>query len=514
MTTAGPSSLRDYLQTLRRRKWLVLLIVLAIPAAAVALSLRQEPSYRATAQVLLNSQDLGAALSQGSDTNSSQDPGRYASTQARLARVTVVAQDAIAKAGIPIDPKSLLADSSVTASPDSDLLEFEVNNRRQQAAQRLANTYAAAFVRFRRFLDTRALKRAQDDVAARLRSLSDRGDRRSALYRSLATTEEQLSALQAVQTSHAIVVRTARSATQTQPKPVRNGLLAFVLALILAVGLAFVLQALDTRVGGAVEIADALGLPLLARIPKPHRRLLKNNQLAMLAEPHTAGAEAFRLLRTNLEVVNLDRRARTIMISSAVQEVGKSTTIANLAVAAARAGKRVILVDLDLRRGDVDKFFGALDRSGISEVALGGMDVDDALVPIEINADGTGDPTGSLHILPAGKLPPSAGELVTSARVGDILSELADRADLVLVDAPPFLQVGDAIALGARVDGLVVLTPLEVRRATITEMRRVLDQFRAHPLGVVVTGDASEQTSYGDYAPRRSGGREVHEPVG
>ena len=513
MSSTGPSGLREYFQTLRRRKWLVLFVVVAIPAVAVALSSRQSPSYRASSQVLLNSQDVSAALSQANNSNASQDPGRYATTQSRLATVTVVAQAAVDKAGLPVTAKQLLDNSSVTASPDSDLLEFDVDNGTAIGAQRLANSYAAAFVKFRRFLDTRALKRAHDDVAARLRTLAESGDKQSALYRSLAATEEQLSALQAVQTSHAIVVRTARSATQTQPKTVRNGVLALVLALILGVGLAFLVQALDTRMRDAVEIADALGLPLLARIPKPARRFGKRNEMVMLAEPGSADAEAFRLLRTSLELSNLDRSARSVMISSAVQEVGKSTTIANLAVATARAGKRVILIDLDLRRGDLDRLFGVEDEPGVSDVALGGLSIDDALQPIELEPDGGQQPLGDLYILPAGHLPPSAGELVASTRVGEILADLTERADVLFIDAPPFLQVGDAIALSARVDGLVVVAPLDVRRPVIEEMRRVLEQFRTYPLGVVVTGGRSD-ASYGGYEATRSSRREVHEPVG
>ena len=134
---------------------------------------------------------------------------------------------------------------------------------------------------------------------------------------------------------------------------------------MLGIGLAFLREALDTRVRSADEVGEKLGLPLLARVPEPPRKLRNSNRLVMQADPHGAQAEAFRTLRTNIEFVNLDVHARTIMITSAIQSEGKSTTAANLAIAFARMGKRVALVDLDLRRPFLDKFFDFGDRPGL-----------------------------------------------------------------------------------------------------------------------------------------------------
>ena len=103
------------------------------------------------------------------------------------------------------------------------------------------------------------------------------------------------------------------------------------------------------------EIGDALGVPLLAHVPGPPRRLRGKDRLVMLAEPEAPEAEAVRMLRTNLDFVNLERRAKRIMVTSAVDGEGKSTTAANLAVTLARGGRRVVLVDLDLRRPSLDR---------------------------------------------------------------------------------------------------------------------------------------------------------------
>ena len=225
-------------------------------------------------------------------------------------------------------------------------------------------------------------------MLSRLRRLEESGQRDSALHRSLEVKDEELRVLQALQTSRAAVVRRADSAAKIRPKPVRNGILALVLGLMLGVGLAFLRDTLDTRMRSAQEIAERLKLPLLARLPKPPRHLRKQNQIVMLAEPHGSAAEAFRALRTNLDLVNVDGGVRTIIVTSAVQEEGKSTTIANLGVVAARAGRRVVLVDLDLRRGDLDQLFGLANQPGITDVALGEVSLSDALIAIDVNPDG------------------------------------------------------------------------------------------------------------------------------
>jgi polysaccharide biosynthesis transport protein len=222
-----------------------------------------------------------------------------------------------------------------------------------------------------------------------------------------------------------------------------------------------------------------------------------------------------------VELANIDRHARSIMLTSAVQDEGKSTTIANLAVAAARAGRNVILVDLDLRRGDVDELFGVTNQAGITGVALGWLSLSEALVPIDLDEGvdalliptqspvGADDSTGSLKILPAGLLLSDAGDFVVSDTVAEILADLREMADLVLIDAPPFLQTGDAMAMTARVDAVVLVIRLDVRRQVLSELSRTLEQSMASKLGVVVTGDNFEQSYYGAYygsEPARNNG--------
>ena len=340
----------------------------------------------------------------------------------------------------------------------------------------------------------------------------------SALYANYAQQAQDLQIAETLQGATASVARAAGGASKDGPKPVRDGILGFILGGMLGVGLAFLWNALDTRIRGAAEVSDRLGLPLLARVPEPPRALRGQRKLVMLEAPESVQAESFRMLRTNLEFVNLERGARSIMITSGLEEEGKSTTVANLAVAFARTGKRVALVDLDLRRPSIARFFGLNGRPGLTDIALGRVDLDDALASVAISAphdDSNGSHfngnigiDGFLDVLPTGQLPPDAGEFIESRVVSEILRELKSRADLVLIDAPPLLHVGDAMALTAKVDAVVLVARLNVlRRPMVTEVRRLLSTAPALSLGFVLTGaggdESYETAGYYAYVPRR-----------
>ena len=260
-------------------------------------------------------------------------------------------------------------------------------------------------------------------------------------------------------------------------------------------------------------------MPLLGRLFEPERGLRARDELAMLVTPDAPETEAFQLLATNIEFTNLDRGAKSFMVTSANPAEGKSTSVANLAVTFARSGKRVILVDLDLRRPVAHRFFGLNVSPGITEVTLGRAWLDDALVHVplsDVNEQDLdpedGQLGGSLEVLPAGPLPPNASEFVRSQALSDVLARLEERADVVLVDAPAMLAVSDAINLTPKVDALIVLTRVpSVRRQALEELRRILDNAPVVKLGFVLTGAEAEDggfmASYG-YGYGYSDGRD------
>jgi Mrp family chromosome partitioning ATPase len=273
-------------------------------------------------------------------------------------------------------------------------------------------------------------------------------------------------------------------------------------------------EALDRRVRSEEDVEKELGLPLLARIPTPPRR--HRGGIAMIEARSGVYAEAIRRLATNIVFSDPDHPARVLMFTSALQEEGKSTTLANLAVALAAVGNRVVLVDLDLRRPSLASLFGVRRLTGLTDVAVGRKPLDSALCRVELpeveqngvtrspDLDYTRSPglgqsgetpdtyqpslPGALYVLPTGPLPLSPGEFVASdALATRVLAPLRHQADYVLVDSPPVCVVGDAIRLSAQMDAVVAVTRVGLaNRSALHDLRRQLADAPVPTLGVVV----------------------------
>ena len=220
------------------------------------------------------------------------------------------------------------------------------------------------------------------------------------------------------------------------------------------------------------------------------------------------------MLRTNLSFMSVDGTVRSILLTSCVQGEGKSVTIANLAVTLALGGKRVIVVDADLRRPRMHSYFGLRNEKGVSTVVSGQTQLSESLqaVPVvvappgngkqgfEAWARGDGGEGARLYVLTSGPTAPNPGEIVSSRRFGELIDTLAPNADIVLVDSPAMLAVGDTAALGDKVDGLLFLVePDVVRKQQLAQAREQLDKLPCNMLGVII---ARRKAGGSYYAPR------------
>jgi len=200
--------------------------------------------------------------------------------------------------------------------------------------------------------------------------------------------------------------------------------------------------------------------------------------LITLTEPKSAASEAFRTLRTNIQFAGLDQPCRTILITSAGPEEGKTTSAANFGVVSAQAGLRVCVIDSDLRRPTLHRLFKLSNARGLTTALVEGLSFAELAQP-------SGVP--NLSILPSGPLPPNPAELVGSHRMRECLHAAAEAFDLVLCDSPPLMAVGDAAALAAQCDGVIFV--IRVGKTPNDVLRRVVDQIDAvkgRILGVVL----------------------------
>jgi succinoglycan biosynthesis transport protein ExoP len=524
-----PTTLADYVAIFRRRLWIIVLPLVIVPAMALVLASEQTPLYQASAEIYVKRADIAAAVAGVTDPTLQVDPTRFLKTKASVVRAPKLAERVVASAGVPgMTAESFLGSSSVSPNPDADLLEVAVTSPEPQNAVLLVNTYANEMTDYLTEIDTGRVNAALENVKTRIASLRAQGvSLGSSAYADLLHTQTQLETVGKLLANNTQVLRPADGAGKISPRPRRDAILGVLVGGFLGIGLAFLAEALDKRVRSEREVEEALGLPLLARIPKPNRRLRKAGDIVMLAEPRSIGAEPIRKLRTNVEFTNLDRHVRTIMVTSSIQREGKSTTIANLGVALARAGRRVALVDLDLRRPYLNRFLRVPSAPGITDVALGRLELSDALrqvlIPTEqargvqrgnarigsVAPESTNGHHGLdavINVLPGGTMPADAGEFVGTEPVGRILKTLGEQFDYVLIDAPPLLAVGDALALSVSADAMFVVVRLKVvHRGMLKELARLLEGCPAEKLGyVLAAAEFGEGYGYGyayEYEP-------------
>ena len=219
----------------------------------------------------------------------------------------------------------------------------------------------------------------------------------------------------------------------------------------------------------------------------------RTSTLITITNPRSPISEAYRTLRTNLEFTSLDKPIRSMVVTSASPEEGKSTTLANLAVAVAQSGKKVILVDCDLRRPALHQIFDARNAPGFTDMMR-----DDALMsqpPLQETA------VPNLYLLPSGTLPPNPAELLGSRRMSEVIAALQQHAEMVLFDAPPVIAVTDAAVLASKVDAvLLVVSAGKTKREHAKKAKALLEKVNAHLIGTVLNNVKGETGLYHYYA--------------
>lgn len=535
-TAAANLELRDYLAVLRRRKALILLVAGLVVLITLAYSLTRTPIYQARSQVLIQRRQSDEILGLATATDS--EAIRIEMQLMRSGSVLTAMEQTL----------GYLPEVDLQAAPAASpgVYIFATDPDAAQATKE-ANDFAEAFVAQRRRTTNEDLSAAIAEIRTQMGSLANEvaeaqrriqelmveidGTEDEARVRLLQAQIDQLQAqiepttissrqsnlqsqLDRLTTAQASVagrgrfeVATAREPKEpVSPTPVRDAGLALGAGLVLGLAAAFLRDYTDDTLRTKEDLDAATGgIPVLGIIPAIDEwRDRKTALLETVSHPNSAASEAYRGLRTSIEFVAVDQKVDVIHVTSSTSGEGKSTTSANLAVTLARAGKRVILIDCDLRRPRLHHFFGMDNAVGFTSVVLGSSRIEDALQTVP------GVP--GLLVLPSGPPPPNPSELLSTKTVRTKLESLARSSDYVVIDSPPLLPVSDSVVISSLADiTLLVVTARTTARRSLHRSIEMLAQVNAPLEGLVFNGVGSEGTygygygyGYTAYAPSRS----------
>jgi capsular exopolysaccharide synthesis family protein len=472
---------------------MVVISVLLVVGSALVSSFLQTPVYEAAAEVRLQQRQESLFNAQ---TGQANDPERLVQTEIRAMKSQPVRAAVTEKLGVT--PKVSV---SPVGQTDDILVKGESTVPEQAAAY--ANAYANAYLEFRRRQAVDELLAASGEVQRKVAELQKEIDatdpkatqRRDSLLQQQALFKQRLDQLQvdsALKTGGAQLVTAAAAPTSpVSPKPLRSVGLALVVGLVFGTGIAFVTEHVDDSIRSKEDLDRVTPeLPTLATIPGVrHWKERQGAMIVSLAEPKSPVSEAYRSLRTALQFIRLDRALRTIQVTSPGAGDGKTTTLANLAVALAQAGERVVVVSCDLRRPRIHEFFRLSNDVGFTSVLLGNTPLSGGLKTV--------DGQELLTVLPSGPIPPNPSELLTTQRAVEVLVALQTEADVVLVDCPPVLPVTDAAVLSSRVDAtLLVARAGHTTRHDYARAHDLLKQVDAPFIGTVLNG-APTSGAYG-----------------
>jgi capsular exopolysaccharide synthesis family protein len=463
------ATVRDVMALFRRRWWVVVACVVLIPAAVYVYSTHQPKTYEAS--VVVQPDPTTTAIG-GNDQTPSQN---FVGT---LEGYAGLGQVAGATARLLHRPYGDIEDLRANISTDTGWLTLIATAATPSLAVNAANAYATALTNYVRGDARSQLDKQIVGVRQSLALTRNPLQRREA--------RDTLASLTAVRdaTTRPLRVVASPHASKASPHPTRNALLALLLAVLIAPALVVAVDRLDRTVRRPTELERLSGAALLAGIPKE----------AFAGAGGSRSDRAFERLRDSLIFFDPDRRPDSVAVVSPLEDEGRTAVAVGLARSFARAGRRVMLVDADLRAPDVAARMDMLASPGLSDVLEGGYDLDGAVRRV-------GGFESELTVLPAGSPSQRPVELLGSDAMSRLLARLSEEFDFVIIDTAPLLVTGGALALVSRSSGVVSVGRLQQPpHDAVRRMMRMVTDAGGHMLGIVAT-DASSGGSDFEAAP-------------
>ncbi len=536
------ATLRDSLRVLRSSRWVIVVMTLLLAGIAAGLSLSQEKTYVATASVSFLEENRSNA-----EAGLPATPSQTAAQLAAEGATTMLSNDVLRRARTQLEAAGQLNDHyprldelrgmlATSVDATSALVAVQASAGDPKFAAALANEVANGAVTIRKNVERKRFGRLADRVERQYTKLRDESaasrDRNESGSRTdfaLASLLDRISTLRTLSLT-AAPARLADSATvppaPASPKPARSTLFGGLMGLLLGVGLAFVRSSLDRRLRDANEIREALDLPVVGWVRAEalgNAACVPNGRDPMADQD----VESFRILRTNLEFLDVDHPIKKILVTSPQPAEGKSTVAASLASAHAVAGKRTLLVECDLRRPCLPERMSINRSPGLSDYLAGVAAMADIVQTVEliqpqVGVNGAGkagadhDGTiadaraatetelkaGELVVIAAGSRTNRPAELLDSKRFHEFLDEVDDAYDIVVIDTPPLLAVSDPLAIVPLVDAIVLcIRADQTTRDQARAVKQALAQLPERTTAVVVTGlEVGRESDYGYYS--------------
>lgn len=424
--------LKDYLRIARQRWMTIVIVTLLAIAAATVLTLRATPQYASSARLFISTPQSGGDQAYTGGLFSQARVASYAD----LLTGEAISRRVVDQLNLQESPQDLAEQITAVAKPETVVLAITVTDPSPAKAQLLTQTVAEEFVKYVKELETPEGKTTAPVKAS-------------------------------------IVDKATEPGGPVSPNPTRNLALATILGLLLGAGIAVLRDSFDTTIKTSEELdLAASNTPLLGSIY--FDKTAPKYPLVSMLSSHAPRAESFRVLRTNLQFVNVDSDSKVYVVTSAVPGEGKSTTTVNLAITLAEAGQSVLLLEGDLRRPKAVSYLQLEGAVGVTTVLVGRIEVGDAIQKW----------SQGLDVLAAGSTPPNPAELVQSQGMKRLLANLRKEYDIVLIDAPPLLPVADAALLAAESDGAILV----VRHGETTKDQVAASVGRLQSVGARLIG--------------------------
>jgi Mrp family chromosome partitioning ATPase/capsular polysaccharide biosynthesis protein len=509
MNDSSQTTLTDYTRVVWRSRWLILGVTLLCAALAVAYDVLQTPNYEATARETIHdqAQDLAKLGAQG---GTPQLPLQLASSHAADVTRQTVLQEVKKDLGLNKPLSDIRSMVSVGVDPNAFTVNITADSSSANRAADVANAFAAADAR----VSTKEARKKYGSLADKLSKKADNQTVSGLPGR--AVNANRISSLEGLaSTAQPVVVSANASApgSPTSPKPPRDIAAATVFGFLLGLGIAYGRAALDRRFRDPSAVEEVLDYPVLARLRSDafgHTGSSHDAENKKLGPLDPIDGEAFRMLRENLRYLAIDRDLRTIAVTSAVPEEGKSTVAACLAMANAGAGRRTLLVECDLRRRVLADRFGIEEAPGLSDYLAGRNEPAEVLqtVPVpgatlEDGIDATwgdedkGGAPQSVVCITAGLPPPRPADVLSSERFTTFLEQVSQAYERVIIDCPPLLPVADTLEIVPRVDAMLLCVRLNsTTRDQARAAKEALDRLPSRPIGLVLTDFTPRDTGY------------------